>query len=463
MRTPKLKVTTFAALILVLATTTASADPDAKARGRELVNIESRFTGRDDTAADLSALTGLEDYLAAGLVRNSSIKATFYEWKSALKNVSRQFALPDPQFSYTDYIEEVETRVGPQEKAFSIRQMFPFPDKLWIRRSQAFRRSETAYYRFMKARLDLISDIADAYYEFAYLSKAVLITSENLKLLQSFEKVAQSKYSSGLTKNQDLLKVQVELGRLENDLRSLEDLRTPVTSRLIALLNLPHGTRLTWPAEELETLPSDEGYADMNGLMEVLMSNNPQLMALKESVAGSEAALKLARREYVPDFTVGVTQIDTGDAINPSMADSGKDPLTVMVSVNVPIWFNRIQAEIKEAEATLEAAEHKRDGMEDELLSQLAMVHYKLRDARRQSALYQEALIPKAVQTLNATKSAYESGGMDFLSLIDAQRMLLSFQLTYYRYNANFYQRMYQLQALLGEVTSLDDIKGDTQ
>ena len=461
MRPPYLKAITIAAPALILVISVAYAEPGAKERRRELRQIENEFTGRGAAMVDPSALAGLEEYLAAGLTRNPTLKAAFYEWKAALQNVSRQFSLPDPQFSYTDYLEEVETRVGPQERAYSIRQMFPFPDKLWIRKSKAFRSSEAAYHNFVKARLDLISSIADAYFEFAYLSKAVLITSENLKLLQSFESVAQSKYSSGLTKNQDLLKVQVELGKLENELKSLEDLRSPVTSRLIALLNLPHTTQLPWPEDQLEMLPSDDDYADMNGLIDELRKNNPQLMALAASVAGSEDELKLAQREYVPDFTVGVTQIDTGPAVNPSMADSGKDPLTVMVAVNVPIWFHRINAEIRQARASLEAAELKREGAEDELLSRLAMVHYKLRDARRQAQLYNDALIPKAVQTLNATKSAYESGGMDFLSLIDAQRMLLSFQMTYYRHNANFYQRLYQIQALLGEVTSLDQSQGD--
>ena len=80
-------------------------------------------------------------------------------------------------------------------------------------------------------------------------------------------------------------------------------------------------------------------------------------------------------------------------------------------------------------------------------------MNYKLHDAVRQSGLYKDALIPKAVQTLNATQSGYEAGDVDFLSLIDAQRVLLNFQLTYYRHNANFNQRLVQLNSLLGEVT----------
>jgi outer membrane protein TolC len=86
----------------------------------------------------------------------------------------------------------------------------------------------------------------------------------------------------------------------------------------------------------------------------------------------------------------------------------------------------------------------------------LALVHYKLRDSLRQSGLYKDALLPKATQVLNATQSAYEGGKADFLSLIDAQRVLLNFQLAYYRHNADFHQRLSELQSLLGEVKEFE-------
>ncbi len=452
----EMKIQTFKYILsiaasLALTANSAGAQSDIAYRKQQLRQIENEWKHDKDSVANVQ-LTSLEEYISAGLARSPSLKASFYEWKSAVQKISKEFSLPDPQFSYTDYIEEVETRVGPQERAYSVRQMFPFPDKLWIRRSKAFKNSEVAYYNFEKSRLELINQIADAYYEFAYLSKAELITKENMKLLQNFESVAQSKYSSGLAKNQDLLKVQVELGKLENELKSLEDLRNPLNTRLTTLLNFPEDTQLPWPKELLEDLMLDGGLNEIDGLIENLRNQNPQLLAMTEKIASAKEQVRLAKREYVPDFAVGVTQVDTGEALNPSLMDSGKDPLTVMVTVNVPIWFNRINAGIEDAMASLESSEQMREGKENELLSRLAMVHYKLRDSRRQSVLYKDALIPKAVQTLNATKSAYESGGMDFLSLIDAQRMLLNFQLAYYRHNANFNQRFYEVRSLIGEI-----------
>ena len=393
----------------------------------------------------------LDDYVKVGLKNNPGVRAAFYQWKAAFQKVSLAFSLPDPQFSYTEYIEEVETRVGPQERAFSFSQKFPFPDKLWIRQSQAFKASEVAYRRFEKSRLDLVYKVSDAYYEYAYLSKAIMLTQENIQLLKNFENVAQVQYKSGQSSSQDLLKAQVELGKLENELYSLEDLRAPLMARLNALLNLPQDNILPWPRESLEDAALDVRYQDAASFSARLRKDNPELLALSETVEKEKDAVKLAKRDFVPDVTLGVTYIETGPALNPGLADSGKDPLLFMVSVNVPLWFKRINAEVQDAQASLRASAEMLDSRENDLTAQIALVHYKLRDALRQARLYKDALLPKAVQALNATQTEYEGGKADFLSLIDAQRVLLDFQLSYYRYNANFYQRLAELQSLLGE------------
>ncbi|VAW17633.1 Heavy metal RND efflux outer membrane protein, CzcC family, partial [hydrothermal vent metagenome] len=384
--------------------------------------------------------------------QNPGLKGAFYQWKSSFKKIAQQFSLPDPQFSYTDYLESVETRVGPQTSAFSIKQKFPTFDKLWIRKSKAFKTSEVAYYRFEKRRLDLILQITNAYYEYVYLKKAILLTKENLKLLGNFESVAQTRYASGLQENQDLLKVQVELGKLENDLYSLNDLRSALSARLNALLNLSQENQLPWPNEKLENITLSEKYDDIQKLMEELKENNPQLRALSQNVEKNKDVLKLSKREYFPDLTVGFTQVNTGEALISSLAGSGKDAQTVMFSVNVPLWFGRLNAGVQDAKASLEASQNLREDKENELLSNLSLVHYKLHDAMRQSRLYRDALIPKAQQTLNATQSGYEAGKVDFLSLIDSQRILLNFQLAYYRHNANFNQRYVGIQNLLGKI-----------
>ncbi len=438
------------ALFLVCATAIAKTGIADRKRLLKQKGIAIRVNEKEKVPK-ISASATLNDYITIGLARNPGLKAAFYEWQSAFNKIAQSFSLPDPQITFTEYIEEVETRVGAQQRALAVKQKFPLPDKLWIRKNKAFKTSEAAYYNFEKKRLDLLFQISDTYYEYAYLSKAILLTEENMKLLKNFENVAGTKYSAGLQKNQDLLKVQVELGKLENELYSLKDLRSSLTARLNALLNLPAGNDLPWPDESLEDLHLEDEYQNVNALAGTLKKKNPELLALSENVAESKESLKLSKREYFPDLTLGLKWIETDEARNSTATfDSGKDPVMLFFSMNVPLWFGRLQAGVRDARASLKAAENQAVNAENELLSRLSMIHYKMSDAFRQSHLYQNALIPKAIQTVNAIYASYAAGGSDFLALIDAQRVLLNFQLIYYRHNANFYQRLSELQSILG-------------
>lgn len=422
-------------------------------RKKQLVREEQQLRAPEgDMRSGIESGATLNDYIRAGLQNNPGLKAAFYQWKAAFKKIAQESSLPDPYFTYTEYIDSVETRIGPQERAYSVKQTLPLPDKLWLRKDKAFKASEAAFHDFEKMRLELVYSITETYYEYAYLRKAILLMEENIALLKNFESVVQAKYRSALAENQDLLKVQVELGKLENDLLSLRDLRHPLVAGLNALLNLPPTASLAWPDESLEEPVLQNKYDEVQALYARLKKDNPELRSLTQRVAQSKDALKIAHREYFPDLTVGFTQIDTGDALNPSIADSGDDARMLTFSVNVPLWFNRLHAGVEEARSLLTVSNKTLENKEQELVSRVALVYYKLADAQRQSRLYKDALLPKARQSVQSAQAGYEAGRVDFLTFIDAQRVFLNFQLAYYRHTTDFYQRLAELQSLLGEM-----------
>ncbi len=405
---------------------------------------------RTMTDAVLPEEAGPEDYVRVGWRRSPELRAALEEWRAALQRVPQAFSLPDPRISYTEYIESVETRVGPQERAFSVSQKIPFPDKLWIRRRRAFQAAEAAYAAFEEKRLDLAARIEEMFYEYAYVDKAVAVMRENIALLKGMEAVVRRKYATGLSRNEDLLKLQVEIGRLESDLAALRDQKEAVASGVRDILHLPAGAALPLSEALLEAEPEavETAVEDVRTRIE---EANPRVRAMLHRVTQRREGLRLARRAYVPDLTLGVTTVTTGGALNPSTADSGKDPWMVTLSVNVPIWFPRLEAGVAEARASLEAARRRHADAVDDVDARAAMVRFQMRDAFRQARLYREELLPKVDQTLSALRAAYSAGDADFLSFIDAQRMVLQFQLAYYRFQATYHQRLAEWKALLGE------------
>jgi outer membrane protein TolC len=269
---------------------------------------------------------------------------------------------------------------------------------------------------------------------------------ENVDLLKQLEEIARSKYESGTAEHGDVIKAQVELDKLRDRLRTLQDFKHPVAARLNAALNRPAESALPFPTNNSPgVLPS--GTAQ---LLEQLKSSNPELKSLDFLAEKDKAAIALARKEFYPDVTLGVDYVQTGDARMAGVSDSGKDPVMVGFSVNIPLWWSKYRAGVREAETRYEATQQDRQDRANRLSTDLQLALFKYQDAERKIALYRDALIPKANQNLEVILRSFEAGRSDFLSLIDAERILLEFQLTYERAVADREQGLATVEKLVG-------------
>ena len=78
------------------------------------------------------------------------------------------------------------------------------------------------------------------------------------------------------------------------------------------------------------------------------------------------------------------------------------------------------------------------------------MTAYQFRDAGRKIDLYRDTLLPKASQSLKATEAAYRAGKGSFIDLVDAERIILEFELSYERALTDHGQRLGRLEMLIG-------------
>lgn len=392
----------------------------------------------------------LDYFLRSAALNNPGLKAAFNRWKAALERVPQSRALPDPRFTYAYFIREVETRVGPQQHRLAIAQMFPWFGKLGLQGNAALENANAAREQYEAIRLKLFYQVKEAYYEYVYLRQAVVVMEENVQLLTYLENVVMAKYRSGSAPHSSLMKAQVESDKLRDQLKSLEDMLNPVKARLNTVMNRPPRSRLPVPvAAAIDTvqIPDEQ-------LVAWLKESNPDLRANEHLAAKEKFSIDLAKKNYFPDITLGVDYILTGDARMPGVTDSGKDPLIAMLTVNLPLWWGKNKAAVNEAEAKYQSALKQQKSIENDLLSRLEMVLYQFREARRKMQLYNEALLPRAQQSLNVSQSAFEAGKVDFLNLIDAQRTYLEFELFLARSTTNYAQRLAELEMLVGREIS---------
>jgi outer membrane protein TolC len=398
---------------------------------------------------DLPVLTGdsaLSDYLAYAALNNPGLEAAFNRWKAALERVPQVRSLPDPRFNYAYFIQEVETRVGPQEHKVGLAQMFPWFGKLELRGDVALEAANAERQRYEAAKLELFYRVKKAYFEYYHVGRAIAITDENVQLLAYLEGVARAKYKAGAPTHAAVIKAQVELGKLEERARALRDLAGPVAAQLNAALNRRSDAALPLPA----AIPEEEVEFTDQQLYSRLKEGNPELKTIDSVAARDRAAVDLAQKGYFPDITVGLDYVDTDSALMPGTEDSGKDPVVGMISVNLPIWRDKYRAAEREARARYDASLKERSNRENSLMASLEMALYGFRDAERKIDLYRDTLIPKANQSLKVTQQAYEAGSADFLDLIDAQRVLLEFELSYERALTNRAQRLAEIEMLVG-------------
>jgi len=392
----------------------------------------------------------LQAALEYGEANNPQLQAAYHQWQGAVYNIAVQKALPDPMFTYGYYFESVETKVGPQEQSFGLNQKFPAFGKLSAMKAVASDMADAAEQRYLREKFNIDFSIAQAYAELYYLDRSTGITRDRIHLIQDLEEVARTRYKAG-SPLAPILQAQVELGRLEDNLNSLTDLRQPMEAKLNALLNRSADTSVSIAA----SLPYHP--IDANRLNEAgeIAQTSPELMELAAKAEQGNHQLMLAKRQRLPDFTLGVMYIDTGEASG-TVADSGKDPIIGTIGISLPIWFGKNHSLIESAANLKTAAELSLTNRRETLDADIRQALFKLRDADRKLNLYKDSLIPKATQSLEVNRQGYEAGNMEFINLIDAERMLLEFELAYERALADHLIA----RANLSKLTGVDFLKG---
>jgi outer membrane protein TolC len=295
-------------------------------------------------------------------------------------------------------------------------QEFPGPGKLKAAANVATAESRTKYFAFENSVLQAAFSLKRAYYQLWFLDENIRINRQTLDLLAELEEIARSQNSAGKVTLQDVYRAQIEQDQLTTEIENLEDSRRPLIAQLKGALGLRRDQADPPQPTRFESTP-----LDLNGdaLLDTAFARNPRLKMMEADVRMAEAAIALARKSRVPDFSLGL------------MADVKAAPTMFrpQAGMTLPIWRDKIAAQIAQAQATKRAAEARLTSEQIMVTVDFAMKSYDYREITRNLALLQDKLIPKARQSLAVARAGYLAGQVDFFDLLDAERTLLNFQL----------------------------------
>lgn len=393
----------------------------------------------------------LEAFVRQALGANPGLQESMARYRAALQQVAQATALPDPMLNYNQFLRSVETRVGPQLTSVVLSQKFPWFGELDVRGQAVLKEAAALYQAYRARQREIINLVKQAYYELSYLDRAIAINEEERLLLAHYERLAQSRFAAGQGLQQAVIKIQAELTRTLDRLKVLRRQRETGAAQLNTLMDQPPER----PLGRVPELDLPRANLELPGLYELGEKNRPELKASFARVEKNEKAIQLAKKDFWPDFTIGAGFTNVGDrgdlpGVLMPPPDNGKNAFSFSIGVNIPIWRDKYRAGVLEATESLIAERKNYLNLRNEMEFSIRDQTLRLETLLEQIDLFERVLIPQAEESLRSTESAYETGQVGSLDLLDGERFLLDVKLVRVRYRADYLKALSALERAVG-------------
>jgi cobalt-zinc-cadmium efflux system outer membrane protein len=393
--------------------------------------------------------TDLKSLIAEAVGANPAVKEKAQITTAAKEAVRPAGALDNPEVSLgflnlptdTFALNQVDMTNAPQ---IAVRQKFPFPGKRRLRSEVAEEQSKADDFSHQGKINEIRSRVIQGYWNLALAYASYDITQKDKELWQQVVEVAQTRYAVGQGMQADVLQAQVELGNYLDRLLQWQQREESITADLNALRSKPPNTTIARP-HGLNPRPFN---LKLDNLLK-LAAEQPQLQALKTQVAKQEKAVQLARKNFLPDFGVGVAY---GFRENTQTGVTRPDFFSGTVSLDLPIWWKAKQKpKLREQKARQAAAENAYQSYWDRAAAAIKDRYATLQRLSQQIQLYGQGIIPQARQAAEASLAAYRTGTLDFARLTQNYLAMYSAELKYQEYLKEFEGAWAEMEWLVGQ------------
>lgn len=380
----------------------------------------------------------LQALLKEARENNPEIKALRERVSSKEARAKVEGAYSDPTFM----IDEMTGRnpLNPSQSTqtkYIFSQALPFPGKLPLKEKAAVKEAGAAAAELRAKELEIESAVKESYLDYSYLAESIRITEDIRGVLGNMSHIAETRYSTGLVSQQDVIKVDVEKTMLENDVITLEAEKSVAAARLKSLINRPQD----YPLGEPSPLPTERITIDTPKLIMTTLERNPEIRMLEYEAEAGDANAELAGKSRYPDFMVGAGPVQ----------DNGRfDNADIIFQINIPIWSGKYDNIEKEARADAISARSMLMARKNNKSFDVKWAALQVEAADKTRALYETSLIPQVKMSFDSALKNYQSGKIDFLTLLDAERDLKRTRLDYLKSILEYRKRLAALERTVG-------------
>lgn len=329
-------------------------------------------------------------------------------------------------------------------KEIGISQMLPYPGKREHLVRMGMLEKEQTEHDLEEMRNMLRAEVKMSYAELASVRKQTEIVRRTWDVLRDIVGVTQEMYAVGKGSQADVLRGQVESGKMREMLLQLENRERVLSVRLNTLAALP----------PVEGVPSLEELGEIGipygegKLMAFYEENRPARKSIVAKIRKAEVGVLHAEHQAQPDFEVSLSYMQR-DAMPDGTRRS--DMVSGMVSVTLPIWRNaKIEPGIREMKAEREMASRELENLDLETANAIGSALASTENRASVAALYRTTLIPQAEQALAANLEAYRVGKVDYPMVMDSVMAVLSFRKEYAAMVGEIHTQKAKLEAAVG-------------
>jgi outer membrane protein, heavy metal efflux system len=397
-------------------------------------------------AAELTVPLTLPAAVKEALDRNPEIQRLQYRHRATQARAKQAPYLEDPQIAFqlggvplsnpTSFNQADANSIG-------IRQMIPFFGKLGLKEKIAQREANILEEELRAKEREIIAMVKMAYADLFMAERSIEILREQLEIIRIVIGATEARYRVGRVTQQDVFKAQLEQSEVLKQLIVAEEEINVATVKLNTAMYRPPRTPVQIPGD----LAPGDSMLTISALDDLALANRPELRGAEQEIERAEVMYELAdRNKNYPDFMIGWDYMRMPTEMK-------KDRYAAMVNITIPFspWTAGKRAyEVEESLADIRAARSNREAMRNMTVKQVAEAEAKVQASKRSLQLYREGLLTQAELSFRSALAAYQTGRVEFVNLLEAQRALREARMGYYKATVSFMQNLADLERAVG-------------
>ena len=391
-------------------------------------------------------VTELNQLIKGAIDNNPDLKSKKLTWQSLIHQYPQAVALSDPKITYTEAINPIETRLGPQDRVLSLNQKIPYRGKRGLKGELVKKDVKIAKAAYEKASRNLIVEIKKSFYELVYIENAIRLSLQNKRVLEKITHIATTDYASSASTLNDVAKAQSQYAQVSYDAQLLEELRSTEKTRLNTLLNRNPEHHFNINTYARNTPKFTHTLANLYKWVD----SNDELKMAEFAIEKSNVQEKLADYASRPDFDIGMRYTQVGESDITGVARSGRDGVAISFGMSIPLNAKKNQAIKKQAQLNALRKHEDKKALKNSLRNSVKVTLFKLNNSQRLVTLYAKKLIPQADRAMKIAQLQYRENKGSIAQFLETQSTWLNFQLAYQRAVADSWKSLIQLEKLTG-------------